>query len=161
MYLNKRLEEILKMLVDKDYLSIGEISKKLNISRRTTYYSMEKVEYYLTMNSIKLHKQRSLGYYLTVSDKEKISKILSYSNEDYILSPNERYIKIIIYMLTYKEKLTIEKLCDLLQVSRNTILNDIKYSKEYVNKYKLKIESTYGYEVKGIELSAIRILSLR
>ena len=62
MYLNKRLEEILKMLVDKDYLSIGEISKKLNISRRTTYYSMEKVEYYLTMNSIKLHKQRSLGY---------------------------------------------------------------------------------------------------
>ena len=33
MYLNKRLEEILKMLVDKDYLSIGEISKKLNISR--------------------------------------------------------------------------------------------------------------------------------
>ena len=151
MYLNKRIEEILKMLIDKDYLSIEEISKKLNISRRTTYYSMEKVEYYLTMNSIKLHKQRSLGYYLTVSDKEKISKILSYSNEDYILSPNERYIKIIIYMLTYKEKLTIEKLCDLLQVSRNTILNDIKYSKEYVNKYKLKIESTYGYEVKGIE----------
>ena len=31
MYLNKRLEELLKMLVDKDYLSIGEISKKLNI----------------------------------------------------------------------------------------------------------------------------------
>ena len=43
MYLNKRIEEILKMLIDKDYLSIGEISKKLNISRRTTYYSMEKV----------------------------------------------------------------------------------------------------------------------
>ena len=97
MYLNKRIEEILKMLIDKDYLSIEEISKKLNISRRTTYYSMEKVEYYLTMNSIKLQKQRSLGYYLITSDKEKISKILSYSNEDYILSPNERYIKIIIY----------------------------------------------------------------
>ena len=40
MYLNKRIEEILKMLIDKDYLSIEEISKKLNISRRTTYYSI-------------------------------------------------------------------------------------------------------------------------
>lgn len=149
MYLNKRLEEILKMLIDKDYVSISEVSKKLNISRRTIYYSLEKIEQYLNVNSIKLCKQRSLGYYLIDSDKESLSKLLSYSNEDYILSPSERYIKIMIYMLTYKDKLTIEKLCELLQVSRNTILSDVKYARNYINKYKLKIESDNGYEIKG------------
>lgn len=149
MYLNKRLEEILKMLIKKDYLSVLEITKQLNISRRTIYYSIEKLEEFLNANSIELHKQRSLGYYLTDKDKQKLSKLLSYSSEDYILSPSERHIKIIIYTLTHKDKLTIEKLCDLLQVSRNTVLNDIKTARKYVSKYKLKIESDFGYEIKG------------
>ncbi|MBO3444529.1 BglG family transcription antiterminator [Clostridium sp. CCUG 7971] len=149
MYINKRLEEILKILIKKDYATTQEISKKLNMSRRTTYYDIEKLEHYLRINSVELKNKRTLGYYLSSKDKEKISKLLKYASEDYILSPQERYLKIVIYILTYNDKLTIEKLCNLLQVSRNTVLNDLKDARSYISKYKLKIESYNGYEIKG------------
>ncbi|WP_042274698.1 BglG family transcription antiterminator [[Clostridium] dakarense] len=149
MYINKRLEEILKILIKKDYATTQEISKKLNISKRTTYYDIEKLEHYLRINSVELKNKRTLGYYLSSKDKEKISKLLKYASEDYILSPKERYLKIVIYILTYNDKLTIEKLCNLLQVSRNTVLNDLKDARSYISKYKLKIESYNGYEIKG------------
>ncbi|RDY27616.1 PRD domain-containing protein [Romboutsia weinsteinii] len=149
MYINKRLEEILKILIKKDYATTQEISKKLNMSRRTTYYDIEKLEHYLRINSVELKNKRTLGYYLSSKDKEEISKLLKYASEDYILSPQERYLKIVIYILTYNDKLTIEKLCNLLQVSRNTVLNDLKDARSYISKYKLKIESDNGYEIKG------------
>ena len=149
MYINKRLEEILKILIKKDYATTQEISKKLNMSKRTTYYDIEKLEHYLRINSVELKNKRTLGYYLSSKDKEKISKLLKYASEDYILSPKERYLKIVIYILTYNDKLTIEKLCNLLQVSRNTVLNDLKDARSYISKYKLKIESYNGYEIKG------------
>lgn len=149
MYINKRLEEILKILIKKDYVTTQEISKKLNMSRRTTYYDIEKLEHYLRINSVELKNKRTLGYYLSSKDKEEVSKLLKYASEDYILSPEERYLKIVIYILTYNERLTIEKLCNLLQVSRNTVLNDLKDARSYISKYKLKIESYNGYEIKG------------
>ncbi|MGX4600149.1 BglG family transcription antiterminator [Faecalimicrobium sp. JNUCC 81] len=149
MYINKRLEEILKILIKKDYATTQEISKKLNMSRRTTYYDIEKLEHYLRINSVELKNKRTLGYYLSNKDKEEVSKLLKYASEDYILSPKERYLKIVIYILTYNEKLTIEKLCNLLQVSRNTVLNDLKDARSYISKYKLNIESYNGYEIKG------------
>lgn len=149
MYINKRLEEILKILIKKDYATTQEISKKLNMSKRTTYYDIEKLEHYLRINSVELKNKRTLGYYLSNKDKEEVSKLLKYASEDYILSPKERYLKIVIYILIYNEKLTIEKLCNLLQVSRNTVLNDLKDARSYISKYKLKIESDNGYEIKG------------
>ena len=43
----------------------------------------------------------------------------------YILSANERMQLVSLYICTAKERVTIEKLMDLTDVSRNTVLNDL------------------------------------
>lgn len=149
MYINKRLQNILEILTKTDYINTEEISKILGISKRTTYYDIVKLQDYLESKNINLNNIRSLGYYLGPIDKEEAKKLLRVSKEDYILSPKERYIKIIIDLLILKEKLTIEKLCDKLEVSRNTILGDIKYVRNYINKYNLELTSSSGYKIEG------------
>jgi transcriptional antiterminator len=151
MYLNKRIENILEILIKSDYITAQKIAKTFDISKRTAYYDLEKAQNYLNKNNIELKSERHLGYYLSPNDKENVSKLLKYSSKDYILSSKERYIKILINLLICNEKITIEKLCDMLAVSRNTVLTDIKDSRKYITRYNLKIEFQNGYKIQGKE----------
>ncbi|WP_371025321.1 BglG family transcription antiterminator [Paraclostridium ghonii] len=149
MKLNKRLEDILDILMNHEYIKVEKIVKLLNISRRTVYYDISKINEYIKKYNLEISNVRNLGYHINSEDKEKIRKVLKYSKDDYILSSEERCISIIIYLLLSLEKLTIEKYCDKLFVSRNTVLNDIKNVREYISKYKLELDSKNGYKLVG------------
>ncbi len=151
MQLNKRLQKILDILLNDDYIKLEKIMKSLNVSKRTAYYDISKINEYLQKSGLEIHNIRSLGYHINPSDKDEIRKLLKYSDDDYILSPQERSIKIIIDLLMGLSKSTIEKYCDMLYVSRNTILGDIKEVKKYIKKYNLKLNTQGGYELEGKE----------
>lgn len=48
------------------------------------------------------------------------------AKEEYIFSPMERIYFIICYIIKSKEAVNVEQLAEYLQVSRNTIFNDIR-----------------------------------
>lgn len=149
MKLNKRLEDILDILMNHEYIKVEKIVKLLNISRRTVYYDISKINEHIKKYNLEISNVRSLGYHINPEDKEKVRKVLKYSKDDYILSSEERCISIIIDLFLSLEKLTIEKYCNKLLVSRNTVLNDIKNVREYISKYKLELESKNGYKLVG------------
>ncbi|WP_438626314.1 BglG family transcription antiterminator [Paraclostridium sp.] len=149
MKLNKRLEDILDILMNHEYVKIEKIVKLLNISRRTVYYDISKINDYIKKYNLEISNVRNLGYHISSEDKDKIRKVLKYSKDDYILSSEERCISIIIDLFLSLEKLTIERYCNKLLVSRNTVLNDIKNIREYISKYKLELEAKNGYKLVG------------
>lgn len=149
MKLNKRLEDILDILMNHEYVKIEKIVKLLNISRRTVYYDISKINDHIKKYNLEISNVRNLGYHITSEDKDKIRKVLKYSKDDYILSSEERCISIIIDLFLSLEKLTIERYCNKLLVSRNTVLNDIKNVREYISKYKLELEAKNGYKLVG------------
>lgn len=149
MKLNKRLEDILDILMNHEYVKIEKIVKLLNISRRTVYYDISKINDHIKKYNLEISNVRNLGYHISSEDKDKIRKVLKYSKDDYILSSEERCISIIIDLFLSLEKLTIERYCNKLLVSRNTVLNDIKNVREYISKYKLELEAKNGYKLVG------------
>ena len=149
MKLNKRLEDILDILMNHEYVKVEKIVKLLNISRRTVYYDISKINDHIKKYNLEISNVRNLGYHITSEDKDKIRKVLKYSKDDYILSSEERCISIIIDLFLSLEKLTIERYCNKLLVSRNTVLNDIKNVREYISKYKLELEAKNGYKLVG------------
>lgn len=149
MKLNKRLEDILDILMNHEYVKIEKIVKLLNISRRTVYYDISKINNHIKKYNLEISNVRNLGYHISSEDKDKIRKVLKYSKDDYILSSEERCISIIIDLFLSLEKLTIERYCNKLLVSRNTVLNDIKNVREYISKYKLELEAKNGYKLVG------------
>ena len=151
MQLNIRLQKILDILLNNDYTKLEKIMKSLNVSKRTAYYDISKINEYLQKSGLEITNIRNLGYHINPCDKDDIKKLLKYSTDDYILSPKERSIKIIIDLLIGLEKSTIEKYCDSLYVSRNTILGDIKEVKKYINKYNLTLNTQGGYVLEGKE----------
>ncbi|MEG0051025.1 MAG: BglG family transcription antiterminator [Terrisporobacter sp.] len=151
MQLNRRLQKILETLLNNDYTKLEKIMKSLNVSKRTAYYDISKINEYLQKSGIEITNIKNLGYHINASDKDDIKKLLKYSTNDYILSPKERSIKIIIDLLTGSQKSTIEKYSDNLYVSRNTILGDIKEVKKYITKYNLTLNTQGGYKLEGKE----------
>ena len=74
MTLDKRSSMLLMYLTNSDsYLSIDELSGRLDVSRRTLYYDMEKVNSWLKHNKLNNVKYiRSAGFYRDKETKESI-----------------------------------------------------------------------------------------
>ena len=79
----------------------------------------------------------------------------------YEYSPKERKIWLILYLLI-QEKILLEDLINLLQVSRNTVLADLKKLKVELNKYNLSLHfgRKEGYQIVGNEQSKRNLLIL-
>lgn len=63
MALNKRSYAILQTLIQNEhYVSIHKLMKKFNVSRRTIYYEIDRINYWLEKQRIKSRGPR--GFYL-------------------------------------------------------------------------------------------------
>ena len=114
LYINARCRQILNVLLSHaDYVSVNAIAKALQVSRRTVYYDIDKINLWLEQAGLShLEIVREKGLYLSQQEREKIQTMLESDSEDqvYIFSPEER-IKIIICYVIYAQKAIYRLLC--------------------------------------------------
>lgn len=153
--LDSRCKQILVFLISQERLiPISEVAIALQIPRRTFYYDLYKINDWLEtvgMNQITLHGAQ--GVKLDASQRGLIRQKLASLPEStqYILSPAER-IDICLYALLIPTQLILaDHLANLCQVSRNTILNDLKQVKQILTSYHLDLayEVATGYRILG------------
>lgn len=153
--LDSRCVAILRYLADsEDTLSIQEISRFFNISVRSVYYDLSKINDWLqTQHVSAILVERNRGIYVTKIQSEKIKTLLKNSENTayYVLSPKERHRIQICTLLSSKEPVFVETLSHLCSVSRNTTFNDLKIVREKIARYGLELsfETQKGYEIKG------------
>jgi mannitol operon transcriptional antiterminator len=82
------------------------------------------------------------------------------NSEYYEYSPNERRAWIFIFIIAQVHPQFLNDFIELFQVSRNTILEDIKKLKEEISEFQLQIvsERYQGYKIKGDENDIRRVL---
>ena len=67
-----------------------------------------------------------IGIHLTEEQRDACCELLSeVDSYDYIMSAHERMMIMLLWIGISKERITIEKLMELTEVSRNTVLNDL------------------------------------
>lgn len=152
--LDSRCQQILKNLVyANDYQGTQSLCDEFKISKRSFYYDLNKINEWLDEQEISIISvERKLGILLTNNQKEDILAVLKKNNNEfYVFKPIERVMLIICLILNRNKALFVEDFMALTQVSRNTILNDIKQIAGMLKDYDLELiyENKEGYHVIG------------
>ena len=139
--LNERQNSILKYLYNKkDYTTINEISKEFKVSVRTIRYDLDNIEYTLKDNEkISLVRTPRYGIKLEFKGKRDILTFSSIFDCVEINSPEDRVIFIAINLLIGNSK--VEELANMLSVSKNTVVSDLKKAKEILNNLRINVIS--------------------
>lgn len=139
--LNERQNSILKYLYNKkDYTTINEISKEFKVSVRTIRYDLDNIEYMLKDNEkISLVRTPRYGIKLEFKGKRDILTFSSIFDCVEINSPEDRVIFIAINLLIGNSK--VEELANMLSVSKNTVVSDLKKAKEILNNLRINVIS--------------------
>lgn len=139
--LNERQNSILKYLYNKkDYTTINEISKEFKVSVRTIRYDLDNIEYMLKDNEkISLVRTPRYGIKLEFKGKRDILTFSSIFDCVEINSPEDRVIFIAINLLIENSK--VEELSNMLSISKNTVVSDLKKAKEILNNLRINVIS--------------------
>ena len=156
MSLTQRSTAILSHLVKaKTFVSVEELIEKFHISRRTIYYDIEKINDWLKENNLPAVKHvRSAGFMLEEEAINKVPDKLSFLKTDhYEYSAKERKAWLAICLMTRDTPLFLEDLIEIFQVSRNTMLDDLKGLKTELKRFDLTLEAKrkHGYVIVGKE----------
>ena len=151
--LEKSQKEFLMLLLENENpQSIQSIQDQLDISRRTVYYIVNKINdifYELRMEPI--NNKRGHGYYLTADQKKVVDSILHSDRTLQNLSPDERVHYFICWMMYPKTNIHIENIMELFDISRNSVFNDLKDLKSEIEKYDVSLyfDIKNGYMING------------
>lgn len=151
--LEKSQKEFLMLLLyNENPQSIQSIQDQLDISRRTVYYIVNKINdvfYDLRMEPI--NNKRGQGYYLTSDQKKVVDSILHSDGTLQNLSPDERVHYLICWMMYPKANIHIENIMELFDISRNSVFNDLKDLKSEIEKYDVSLyfDIKNGYMING------------
>ena len=161
MVLDKRSKSILNTILKTDsYISVVHLSEQFNVSRRTIYSELDKIDDWLKQNySTELIRVRGKGLYVSQSLKSQILNDSTLSTETYYeFSKEERIAWIYIYLFYFNRRFILKDFQELFQVSRNTVIDDIKVLKKDLMSHRIDLhsEKETGYVIFGEE-TTIRI----
>ncbi len=147
------------MLRDRE-VPIDLLMKKMQITKRTFYYDVQKINDFF--------KERNIDGLVEISQKKVICNVTDYQEinkqiekiNNYLPSSEERKCLEMLCIALNPEKVTLEVVKNLVDVSRNTALTDIKTISSDLQSEGLDLITSVkkGYEIVGDEASIRRYL---
>ncbi len=137
--LNKRQIDIIKFLKGiEEWITIKTIAKKFDVSERTIRNDLYIIDdIFNKNNSIIIEKKPKIGIKMIIKNNQNLDEIInSYDNKIY--SCGQRAI-IIAMILLIKEDSTIEEISKEMNVSKNTVVRDLKLNKKKLIVYYINI----------------------
>lgn len=148
---------IMKKCVEEKEIAISKLMQMMNLTKRQIFYSIEKINDFLSNASIP--SIQIDGKILSLSEKTERFIIDSFINQTiynfYIPDGREREKFIFLILLyRYNEYISVPHLLENLEVGKTTFLQDIKHLEELLSVYKIKIlnNRVKGYFLSGNEL---------
>lgn len=124
---------VMYLLQLKEPETVMAIAKALEQSRRKIYYHLEKINDALPKEVPQIVAYPRVGIMLNEEQKMACRELLSEVDDySYIMSRKERIWLIMSFIALSQERVTIEKIMALTDVSRNTILNDLNDVRQYL-----------------------------
>ena len=136
--LNKRQINIIEFLQNNSqWTTIENISKVFDVSSRTIRNDLDCIDCLLKEYDSKLERKTKVGVKLITKQGESINHIIKgYKNK--LCSPEERVLIIALFLLI-KENATIEELSEYMEVSKNTLVSDLKLVESMLNEFNISI----------------------
>jgi len=127
------------------------LGQKLGISSRQLSYSIDQINEQLQEQNIPPIKKKQGKYY---ASKEAVHLLQSQTGLNaFSLSAEDRTQVILLVILSRIDEVSLDHLIDLLQVSKNTVVADVKKCNDHLANYRLQIQYSrkLGYFIEGDE----------
>lgn len=160
MKLDDRSNRILETLLSNPSMNSKDIEKKYHITRRQLGYSMDKINDWLMEGNLPVIERTRQGYFMidqTVFTNLNIEQDLT---QDKNILPEEQRMYMIVMMILSNESLSLFHFTSELEVSKNTILSDLKQVQDFIAEYDLSIRYSRrsGYLMEGDEFHVRKLL---
>lgn len=144
------------MLNEEEYKPMKFYSNILNISSRTLYSDINKIDYLIKKFQIVIDRKPNSGVKLLGSPEKKTELLNSLkfnTQSEMVFSPKERQLKIARLLLVEEETLSYQKLSDYFFVSKTSIAKDINEISSFLLSENVYIESDKkGTRINGTEI---------
>lgn len=163
MQLDERSIKILKEISLSFNTKVNDLKKQFQISRSQVEYSLQKIDDWLEYNDLPPVKRiRNVGLIIDKTALDTLNlegKDLKNFNQ-YTLKDNERVLLILIMMLGVEEELSLFHFSSALNVSKNTIVGDLKKLEKEIADFELQLNYSRrdGYHIAGDEWDKRRLL---
>ena len=153
--LEQRSMDVLKLILYANGpIRVTEITERLNTSRRSAYYDLDKIDDWLSANGLPmLIRDRTKGISVDSRQVHAIQQLLSEDRENplRIFTPVERERLIICVTILSSRPVFTEDYMEWCVVSRNTTVADLKNVSAFLKKNKLSLyyAGKEGYRVQG------------
>lgn len=162
--LTKRQKDIVNYLLKTKKIStVKDIASVFGVSERTIRYDLDIIELWLDERNIVLIRKPGTGIFIDterVDIANLLEELADLNNIDYATEERQFYIKLILFLST--DYITLENISDIVNVSRNTVIQDLDRIEEELKEsnFVLKRKTYYGIKVIGKE-SEIRHETLK
>ncbi|HEL0585282.1 TPA: transcription antiterminator [Streptococcus equi subsp. zooepidemicus] len=148
--LDKKSYDLLSYLIRlKEAETVMAISAALGQSRRKIYYHLDKINEALPSHVAQIVFYPRVGILLNSEQKAACQQLLNeVTDYHYVMKGDERRSLSAIYIAVATERVTLDKLMMINDVSRNTILNDLAELREELSSYNNKIQ-LHATKAKG------------
>ncbi|SEP78225.1 transcriptional antiterminator, BglG family [Virgibacillus subterraneus] len=162
MPLSERDNKVLDELISNPGVTSLAIEKKYNLTRRQLGYSINKINDWLMRKDLPSIERTRQGYFVI---DQSVFTMYSIENEsapvDTAILTGEQRVQIIIMMLlSTEEELSLNHFSIELDVSKNTVLSDLKDAQVFLDNYDLNLRYSrkFGYLIEGKEFKIRNLL---
>ncbi|PLR76731.1 PTS fructose transporter subunit IIA [Bacillus sp. V3-13] len=154
MILEERPSILLNHLVRFKKTTIPQLMDQTQLSKRQIKYDLDKINHWLKEKKLPfIIVQRN--QYIDVPAKvlDHVSDLPASTKVDFILTEEERFLAIYLYIFARNEPISSAHLTDLLKVSKNTVISDVRKLNDMITPFLVKVSYSRksGYHLKGTE----------
>lgn len=155
MMIEKRPALLLKFLLKTRHASMSQLMDEMHLTKRQISYDLEKVNHWLKESELPVIPYKGGNY--IIPPKEVVEH---FQNQPFaepasslILTEEERLLALYLYLFIRHQPIASVHLTQLLQVSKNTIISDVKKANESNRNFLVEIRYTRqkGYHLVGTE----------
>lgn len=163
--LTNRQTNIIETLLDQTRpLPIESLSKQLNVSERTIRYDLKDIDYWMKLKGLTFIRKPRVGIWVDLKDKDRNSikeELNIIEPYEYVLTMRERQDIITLLILLSDSYVSSQYIADELEISRNTVINDLKNIKVQLKKNNLELKSKprFGFYAAGTEFYIRKLIN--
>lgn len=154
--MNQRSTKIVQLLSrEKDEITVAGFAEYFDVSQKTIRNDLKEINHILKSNKRQLLDISSGGGMISIPEdfRESLSLLLEENFNNYRLSKEERKKVAAALIVNSADYITLASIADRLQVSRATVINDLKDIKLFIKEKGLTVVShaNKGLRIEGIE----------
>ena len=154
--MNQRSTKIVQLLSrEKDEITVAGFAEYFDVSQKTIRNDLKEINHILNTNKRQLLDIGSGGGTISIPKdfRESLSLLLEENFNNYRLSKEERKKVAAALIVNSADYITLASIADRLQVSRATVINDLKDIKLFIKEKGLTVVShaNKGLRIEGAE----------